>query len=141
MSEAIEQGAAESRGHAHTLHFTLRLPQPVENVWPMVAAARGLRRWLAAAEPFEPRLGGAVVLHGLGAGRVTAWDVEHVAEYTVDVHGRSRFHLEPAGERGTTLRFTNEFEGDEERRAQAPTAWSERFERLLAALTADRGGD
>ncbi|TLS39557.1 hypothetical protein FE633_46310 [Streptomyces montanus] len=140
MSEAIEQGTGESRGGTHTLHFTLRLPQPVENVWPVLAGADGLRRWLAAAEPFEPRLGGAVTLHGLGAGRVTAWDVERVAEYTVDVHGRIRFHLEPAGERGTTLRFTNEFEGDDERRAQATADWRDRFERLVAALPAGPEG-
>ena len=50
MSEAIEQGAAESRGHAHTLHFTLRLPQPVENVWPMVQAGKGITEMLLGSE-------------------------------------------------------------------------------------------
>lgn len=62
----------------------------------------------------QPRLGGAVTLRRLNGGgahpgRGTAWDVERVAEYTLEgLHGRIRCHLEP----GTVLRFTNEFDGD-----------------------------
>jgi len=128
----IEEGATETRGNARVLHYLLRFPQPVEKVWTALATPEGLRGWLAAAEVFEPRLGGAVTLHGLGSGRITAWDVERVAEYTVEGRGRVRFHLErgaPDGT-GTTVRFTHELEEERE------PPWRARFERLLQALDA-----
>ncbi|GAA3789809.1 hypothetical protein ACFS5L_40070 [Streptomyces phyllanthi] len=148
MDEVIEQGTGRTRGDTHTLHFTLHLPRhPVERVWPVVAGhGDGLRTWLAAADTFEPRLGGAVALRWLNtgpggetppavAGRITAWDVERVAEYTLEgFHGRIRLHLEPDGEHGTTLRFSNEIRGDDELRRDCLAAWHLHFEYLAEAL-------
>lgn len=127
----IEEGAAELRGNLHVRHYLLRLPRPVEEVWAALATSAGLRTWLAAAEPFEPRLGGAVGLRlpdGTARGRITAWDVERVAEYTVEGRDRIRFHLEPDRPAGTTVRFTHESEEDRD------PGWRGRFERLLAHL-------
>ena len=129
MTSPIEEVTAERRGDVFVRHYLLRLPGPVEEVWPALASAAGLRGWLAAAEPFEPRLGGAVALHlpdGTARGRITAWDVERVAEYTVEGRGRIRFHLEPGRPTGTTVRFTHESEQERD------PGWRERFERLLA---------
>ncbi|WP_329527093.1 hypothetical protein [Streptomyces sp. NBC_01462] len=136
MTGTIEEGAVETRGDTQVRHWLLRLPQPVDEVWAAMATPEGLVGWLARAEVFEPRLGGAVDLRGLGTGRITAWDVERVAEYTMESRGRVRFHLEPAPPddtgtgSGTTVRFTHEYEGDYE-----PGPWRIRFERLLTLLT------
>ncbi|MER6129715.1 hypothetical protein ABT173_45605, partial [Streptomyces sp. NPDC001795] len=84
-------------------------------------------------EPFEPRLGGAVGLRlpeGTAWGRITAWDVERVAEYTVEGRDRIRFHLEPGHTKGTTVRFTHESKD-----ARDP-GWRDRFEHLLAYVEA-----
>ncbi|MEU6364920.1 SRPBCC domain-containing protein [Streptomyces sp. NPDC046931] len=133
MTNPIEEGVAERRGDLLVRHYLLRLARPVEEVWPALATSTGLGEWLARAEPFEPRLGGAVSLRlpeGTARGRITAWDVERVAEYTVEGRGRIRFHLEPGRPAGTTVRFTHESEqgGD--------PGWRERFERLLAVVEA-----
>ncbi|MFC3576939.1 SRPBCC domain-containing protein [Streptomyces yaanensis] len=129
MTNPIEEGTAEHRGDMYVRHFLLRLPRPVEEVWPALATSAGLRGWLADADPFEPRLGGAVELRlpdGPAPGRITAWDVERVAEYTVEGRGRIRFHLEPGHPTGTTVRFTHESEQDRD------PGWRDRFEHLLA---------
>ncbi|MHA5051887.1 SRPBCC domain-containing protein [Streptomyces sp. SD15] len=131
MTRAIEEGAVEMRGDMRVLHYLMHFPQPVENVWTALATPEGLRGWLAVAQVFEPRLGGAVTLDGIGAGRVTAWDVERIAEYTVAERGRIRFHLEPGVPDGSTVRFTHELEAEQE-----PPGWRARFERLLHMLTA-----
>ncbi|MFI7010455.1 SRPBCC domain-containing protein [Streptomyces sp. NPDC050145] len=137
MTESrIEQGTSRTEGTTRTLHFTLTLPHPVEKVWAAVATPEGLTGWLAAADVLEPRLGGAVTLRWLNGGaayrgRVTAWDVERVAEYTLEgLHGRIRFHLEP----GTILRFTNEFEGDDALRLDCLAGWHDHFLMLADAL-------
>ncbi|MGW5233558.1 SRPBCC family protein [Streptomyces nodosus] len=135
MSDPIEGGHVERRGDLRVRHYLLRLPRPVEEVWPALASAAGLRNWLAAADPFEPRLGGAVGLRlpdGPARGRITAWDVERIAEYTVESRGRIRFHLEPDPPTGTTVRFTHETREDRD------PGWRARFERLLVHLS---GGD
>lgn len=146
MSEsnvAVEQGTSRTRGDAHTLHWVLLLPHRVEAVWAAVATPEGLPGWLAAADVFEPRLGGAVTLRWLNAedraavthsGHVTAWDPDVVAEYTVDLHGRCRFHLEPAGTGQTALRFTNEMVGDDSLRRDCLAGWHQHFEYLVDAL-------
>ncbi|MFE0099417.1 SRPBCC domain-containing protein [Streptomyces sp. NPDC059009] len=147
MTETIEKGTSRTQGSAQgstrtqTLHFTLNLPQPVEKVWAAVATPGGLPEWLAAADVLEPRLGGAVTLRWLNgdeaashSGQVTAWDVERVAEYTIDLHGRCRFHLEPSAAGGTTVRFTNEFEGDDALRLDCLAGWHNHFEFLADAL-------
>ncbi|HET9381724.1 MAG TPA: SRPBCC family protein [Streptomyces sp.] len=133
MTGAIEQGASESRGSTHLLHFLVRLPRPVEQVWPALATGAGLAAWFTPADVLEPRLGGEVALRDVGPGSVTAWDVERVAEYTVEGGGRVRFHLERDGDTGTTLRFTHEFRGP----VTTERRWRARFERL-AALLEDR---
>lgn len=133
MTGSIEQGASQTRGNTHILHFLVRLPKPMEMVWPALATADGLASWFTRADVLEPRLGGAVTLRDLGAGQVTAWDVERVAEYTVSDGERIRFLLERDGAAGSTLRLTHEFQGDR----QPEQEWRARFERLIHGL-ADR---
>jgi uncharacterized protein YndB with AHSA1/START domain len=130
MSGSIEQGTSLARGSTHILHFLVRLPRPMEAVWPALATTDGLAGWFTQAEVLEPRLGGAVALRGLGSGHVTAWDVERVAEYTVEDGGRVRFHLERDGDGGSALRFTHEFRGEVETEAR----WRARFERLVGVV-------
>jgi uncharacterized protein YndB with AHSA1/START domain len=102
----------------------------MESVWPAFSTPEGLAAWFTPADVLEPRLGGAVTLRDLGSGRVTAWDVDRVAEYTVEGAGRIRFHLERDGEESSALRFTHEFEGE----GESESGWRARFERLLAHL-------
>ncbi|KOG28513.1 SRPBCC domain-containing protein [Streptomyces resistomycificus] len=130
MTGSVEQGTSQTHGNTHILHFLVRLPRPVETVWPALATADGLASWLTPADVLEPRLGGAVTLRGLGAGQVTAWDVERVAEYTVEGGGRVRFLLERGGDTGSALRLTHEFQGDREPEQD----WRAGFERLIHAL-------
>lgn len=148
MTATIGQGTSRTESSTGSgapiqhLHYELHLPHPVEKVWAAVATPEGLPGWLAAADVFEPRLGGAVVLRWLNgdeaatrAGHITAWDLERVAEYTIDLHGRCRFHLETADAgTGTTLRFTNEFAGDDELRLDCLAGWHNHFEFLADAL-------
>lgn len=149
MTATIGQGTSRTDtstgtgGPVQHLHHELHLPHPVEKVWAAVATPEGLPGWLAAADVFEPRLGGAVSLRWLNgdeaathSGRVTAWEPERVAEYTIDLHGRCRFHLEAAHAQAgaTTLRFTNEFTGDDELRLDCLAGWHNHFEFLADAL-------
>ncbi|MEU2064110.1 SRPBCC domain-containing protein [Streptomyces sp. NPDC013455] len=130
MSGSIAQGTSQTHGNTHILHFTVRIPRPMEDLWPAVATPEGLAAWFTAADVLEPRLGGAVTLRDLGGGQVTAWDVDRVAEYTVEGGGRIRFHLEREGEHGSALRLTHEFQGEEE----SERRWRTRFERLIELL-------
>jgi uncharacterized protein YndB with AHSA1/START domain len=143
MTVTVERGTSRTEGTTQTLHFVVHLTHPVEDVWPALATADGLRGWLAEAELPQPRLGGSLALRWptagedahVSTGRITAWDVERVAEYTLtSFPGRIRFHLESDGEQGTTLRFTNEFEGDDALRLDCLAAWHAHFEYLAAAL-------
>ncbi|WP_030791814.1 SRPBCC domain-containing protein [Streptomyces sp. NRRL S-920] len=145
MTETIGQGTGRAEGSTQHLHYELHLPHPVDKVWAAVATPEGLPGWLAAADVFEPRLGGAITLRWLNgaqdpeqsvhSGHITAWDPDVVAEYTIDLHGRCRFHLEPtAGHEGTTLRFTNEFDGDDALRLDCLAGWHDHFELLVEAL-------
>ncbi|MET8244531.1 SRPBCC domain-containing protein [Streptomyces sp. NPDC005202] len=130
MTGSIEQGTSQTHGNTHILHFLVRLPQPMEKVWPALATPEGLAGWFTAADELEPRLGGAVTLRDLGSGRITAWDVDRVAEYTLEGAGRIRFHLERDGEEGCTLRFTREFQGEEE----SEPDWRALFEHMIEQL-------
>ncbi|WP_031478087.1 SRPBCC domain-containing protein [Streptomyces bicolor] len=130
MSGSIEQGTSQAHGNTHILHFLVRLPRPMETVWPALATQEGLAAWLTPADVLEPRLGGAVTLRDIGSGRVTAWDVERIAEYTLEGGGRLRFHLERDGDEGSALRFTHEFQRGEE----SEQRWRARFERLIEVL-------
>ncbi|MET9456494.1 hypothetical protein ABZY05_15625 [Streptomyces canus] len=132
MSGSVEQGSSRTHGSTRILHFLVRLPVPMEGVWPAVATVEGLGAWWTGVEVLEPRLGGAVVLPGLGEGQVTAWDVDRVAEYTLERGDRVRFHLERDGEAGAVLRFTHEYEGE----GETESGWRARFERLLETLDA-----
>ncbi|MFI7500189.1 SRPBCC domain-containing protein [Streptomyces sp. NPDC049687] len=114
------------------MHLLVRLPVPMEAVWPAVSTPDGLAAWWTGVELLEPRLGGVVVLRGPGEGQVTAWDVDRVAEYTFPAIGRVRFHLERDGDDASVLRFTHEFQGEGERESD----WRARFERLIAVLRA-----
>ncbi|GAA4066391.1 SRPBCC domain-containing protein [Streptomyces shaanxiensis] len=127
MTGSIEQGTSQAHGNTHILHFLVRLPRRMETVWPALATQDGLAAWFTPADVLEPRLGGAVTLRDMGSGRVTAWDVERVAEYTLEGGGRLRFHLERDGDEGSALRFTHEFRGGEE----SEQRWRARFERLI----------
>ncbi|MET9446126.1 SRPBCC family protein [Streptomyces cinerochromogenes] len=130
MSGSIEQGTSQTHGNTHILHFLVRIPRPMEEVWPAVATPEGLAGWFTAVDVLEPRLDGLVTLGDLGTGRVTAWDVDRVAEYTVEGGGRIRFHLERHGDTASALRLTHEFqdEGETEQR------WRSRLERLIEIL-------
>lgn len=130
MTGSVEQGISQTHGNTHILHFLVRLPQPMEAVWPALSTPEGLAAWFTPADVLEPHLGGAVTLRDLGSGRVTAWDVDRVAEYTVEGGGRIRFHLERDGEHGAALRFTHEFQGETETEQR----WRARFERLIEVL-------
>ncbi|MFV0134363.1 SRPBCC domain-containing protein [Streptomyces sp. HMX87] len=130
MTASIEQGTSQVHGNTHILHFLVRLPRPMEKVWPALATPNGLAAWFAPADVLEPHLGGAVTLRGVGAGRITAWDVERIAEYSLTDGGRLRFHLERDGDRGTVLRFTHEYRGGQETEQR----WRARFERLIEVL-------
>lgn len=132
MSGSVEQGISQTHGNTHILHFLVRLPRPMETVWPSLATPDGLASWFTPADVLEPHLGGAVALRDLGKGRITAWDVDRVAEYTVEGGGRIRFHLERDGEDGSALRFTHEFQGGNE----SEQRWRARFERLIDVLEA-----
>ncbi|GAA2200703.1 MULTISPECIES: SRPBCC domain-containing protein [Streptomyces] len=127
MSGSIAQGTSQTHGNTHILHFVVRLPRRMEDVWPALSTPDGLASWFTPADLLEGRLGGAVTLRGLGSGQVTAWDVDRVAEYTIEGAGRIRFHLERGGEDGSVLRFTHEFQGEEETEQN----WRDRFERLI----------
>ncbi|MEU3527034.1 SRPBCC domain-containing protein [Streptomyces sp. NPDC038707] len=134
MSGSIAQGSSQTHGNTHILHFVVRLPRRMEEVWPALSTPGGLAAWWTPAEVLEPRLGGAVALAGLGSGQVTAWDVDRVAEYTVGDGSRIRFHLERDGEAGSALRLTHEFQGEEE----SEQRWRDRLERLIELLGRDR---
>ncbi|MBQ1092259.1 SRPBCC domain-containing protein [Streptomyces sp. B93] len=127
MTGSVEQGTSQTHGNTHLLHFLVRLPRPMEAVWPAFATPEGLAAWFTPADVLEPRLGGAVTLRGTGSGQITAWDVDRVAEYTVGEGGRIRFHLERDGAEACVLRFTREFRGEGESEAE----WRARFERLI----------
>ncbi|MFJ6704725.1 MULTISPECIES: hypothetical protein [unclassified Streptomyces] len=114
------------------LQLLIRLPRPMGQVWPSLSTAEGLAAWLTPVDVLQPRLDGMVTLGELGTGRVTAWDVDRIAEYTVASGGRLRFHLEPDGESGTLLRFTRD--GEDE--SAADQRWQSRFQRLTELLTA-----
>jgi hypothetical protein len=131
MTGCIEQGTSQTHGNTHILHFLVRLPRPMGEVWPSLATPEGLAAWFTPVDVLQPRLGGTVTLGDLGTGRVTAWDVDRVAEYTVDDGGRVRFHLERDGENGSALRFTHEFKGE----VETERAWRARFEHLIDALS------
>ncbi|MFC9486326.1 SRPBCC domain-containing protein, partial [Streptomyces hydrogenans] len=85
----IPRGRSETHdGDTHLSRYAFELPHPQAVVWAAVASPEGLPSWLCEADPLEPRLGGKVVLRWLNgdtevSGRVTAWDPDHVAEYTV----------------------------------------------------------
>ncbi|WP_415951271.1 SRPBCC domain-containing protein [Streptomyces sp. KLOTTS4A1] len=142
-ADIIERGTSSTEGSIQTLHFVLHLPHPVERVWTALVSPEELPGWLAAADVFEHRLGGAVTLRWLNggedpvhSGRVTAWDVERIVEYTIDLHGRCRFHLAHAAPDtpSSTLRFTNEFQGDDALRLDCLAGWHDHFEYLVDAL-------
>ncbi|MFD4375462.1 hypothetical protein ACFWPY_28280, partial [Streptomyces sp. NPDC058527] len=104
----IPRGRSETHGgDTHLLRYAIDLPHAQAVVWERVASPEGLPSWLCAADPLEPRLDGRVTLRWLNgdtevSGRVTAWDPDHVAEYTVGApHGRIRFHL-VTGPRGAS---------------------------------------
>lgn len=131
MTGSVEQGTSETHGRTRVLHFLVRLPVPMETVWSAVATAEGLGAWWTGVAALEPRLGGAVSLRGAaGAGRVTAWDVDRVAEYTLERGDRFRFHLERDPGGGAVLRFTYEYEGE----GGAEPVWRARLEELVDRL-------
>ncbi|MFJ5776506.1 SRPBCC domain-containing protein [Streptomyces sp. NPDC093094] len=134
MTGSIEQGISQTHGNTHILHFLVRLPWSMEAVWPALSTPDGLAGWLAPVEVLEPRLGGAVGLRGLGSGRITAWDVDRVAEYTMDDGARVRFHLERDGESASVLRFTHEFQGE----GASERGWRTRLEQLVERIGPDR---
>ncbi|WP_329196041.1 MULTISPECIES: SRPBCC domain-containing protein [unclassified Streptomyces] len=137
----VSHGTSESRGEDRRLiRFEPHLPYSYEGLWPALTTAGGLRRWLGEAEVLERHLDGAVTLRPLdggpaASGRITAWDVERVVEYTLGGLGRIRFHLEPVGTDSTVIRFLNEREGPGADPPGVLADWHQHFELLEAALT------
>ncbi|GHB73283.1 hypothetical protein GCM10010347_49570 [Streptomyces cirratus] len=137
----VSHGTSESRGEDRPLlRFEPHLPYSYEDLWSALTTAQGLRRWLGEAEVLERHLDGAVTLRPLdggpaASGRVTAWDVERVVEYTLGGLGRVRFHLEPVGTDSTVIRFLNEREGPGTDTPGVLADWHQHFELLEAALT------
>ncbi|GAA3056580.1 hypothetical protein GCM10020000_43840 [Streptomyces olivoverticillatus] len=139
-------GSSESKGDQHTLHYELSVPHPQADVWAAIATPEGLPTWLAAAEPFEQREGGAITLRWLNTdpeGKAT------VAPRAGDglgpaaagrVHGRHprpdplRAGARTGERRGTLLHFTNELTGAEDTRLDCLAGWHHHFEYLLSAL-------
>ncbi|MEU7178952.1 MULTISPECIES: SRPBCC domain-containing protein [Streptomyces] len=147
MESPIPYGTVVSAGgDSHVLTFTLRFPQSVEEVWAAVAGPDGLRTWLAAADPFVQREGGAITLRWLNgdeygaatvaSGQVTCWGPARLAEYTVDVHGRIRFELraDPDHATGTLLLFTNALTVPDSAVLGRLAGWHQHFEFLAEAL-------
>ncbi|WP_455361304.1 SRPBCC domain-containing protein [Streptomyces sp. SYSU K21746] len=145
MAETVAYGTSETRdGDHHVLRYELHLPHPAQRIWAAVTTPEGLREWLAAADELEHHIGGAVALRWLNTdaegrstvatGTVTAWDPEHVAEYTVSVHGRIRFHLEAVGTDSTVVRFTNERRATEAELLDCLAGWHSHLEYLADAL-------
>ncbi|MGK5628624.1 SRPBCC domain-containing protein [Streptomyces sp. URMC 123] len=147
MTASIGYGTSRTLStDTHRLRYELRLPHTMEDVWEAVATPEGLPGWLAVADAFEPRIGGAVTLrwlttddrgrHTVVTGTITAWEPPRLAEYSVSVHGRVRFELEPdpVTEAGTLLRFTNEMTGPDEERLSCLAGWHQHFEFLAEAL-------
>ncbi|MET9886348.1 SRPBCC domain-containing protein [Streptomyces sp. NPDC006430] len=136
----VSHATSESRGEGRwLLRFEVHLPSAYADLWPALTTEDGLRGWLAAADVLERRLGGAVTLRWLNtgttaSGRITAWDVERVVEYTVTELGRIRFHLEPVGTDSTVIRFLNERDGTDEDRLDCLATWHHHFELLESAL-------
>ncbi|WP_405921726.1 SRPBCC domain-containing protein [Streptomyces sp. NBC_00122] len=144
----VSHGTSESPGGGRLrIRFELHLPYAYEELWPALTTSDGLRGWLAEAEVLERRLGGEVTMHRLGSptmetGRVTAWDVERVVEYTLGGDERIRFHLEPVGTDSTVIRFVNERRVDDRAGADEAEAdrldwlavWHDHFELLESAL-------
>ncbi|MGW7101386.1 hypothetical protein [Streptomyces sp. NPDC054838] len=141
----VSHGTSESRGEDRRLiRFEPHLPYAYEALWPALTTADGLRGWLGEAEVLERHLDGAVTLRPLdggpaASGRITAWDVERVVEYTLGGLGRIRFHLEPVGTDSTVIRFLNEREGPGPGPPEVLADWHQHFELLEAALTAPAG--
>lgn len=136
----VSHATSEPRGEGRwALRFETHVPFGYEAVWPALTTPDGLYGWWAAADVLERRLGGAVALRlpatgTVVSGKVTAWDVERVVEYTVAGEGRIRFHLDAVGTDSTVVRFLNERGGSGEERLDGLAAWHERFELLEAAL-------
>jgi uncharacterized protein YndB with AHSA1/START domain len=142
---ATAYGTSQTLGETHILRFELHYPHPLEQVWAAIATPEGLPTWLASAHTLEPRVGGAVMLrwlntdeHGnstVAAGTVTAWAPPRLAEFSLDVHGRVLFQLEPDPILlGTLVRFTNEITGPDEERVSRLAGWHQHFEYLDEAL-------
>ncbi|MFG2298848.1 SRPBCC domain-containing protein [Streptomyces sp. NPDC048603] len=129
----VSHGTGERRDGDHwLLHIAPHVAHAYETVWPALTTPEGLQGWLAEADTLERHLGGAVTLQWANSGtrvsgHVTAWDVERVVEYTVPVHGRMRFHLEPLGTDSTLIRFTNELHGNESYALDCLAGWHEHF--------------
>ncbi len=143
----VPYGTAEPRPeNAWYLRHELPLRHPLDHVWAAVATPAGLGQWLAVPDPWDPRLGAATTFTWqntdqdgnpptVDEGRITSWDPGRVAEYTLAVHGRFRFHLEPNGPAGTVLRLTNEVRGlTAAERAGRLAGWHLHLELLTRSL-------
>lgn len=140
----VPYGTCASNGEARTLRYELALPHRLDAVWEAVATPRGLRAWLAAADDFEPGPGGAVTFRWLNDGeaggtpvvhgRITAWRLGRLAEYTVDIHGSVRFEVAPDDGTGTLLQFSSDFTASDALCLDCLAGWHDHFEHLGEAL-------
>lgn len=120
------------------------LAVPREKVWPLLATAEGLRRWLDGAES-DPRVGGAVrllLLQAVVAGTVVAFDPEqHLSftwDYPDDPLGYQTVVAFDAIEHGPRTHLTVRHVGfrSERQRLLHDALWRVWFERLRAAAEA-----
>ncbi|WP_433546265.1 SRPBCC domain-containing protein [Streptomyces sp. CA-294286] len=149
----LPYGTAEPRDAPGSwlLRYALPLPHPLDHVWAAVATPAGLSQWLAVPGPWDPHLDAPLAFTWHNAdeegedadegptvdeGRITAWDPGRVAEYTLALHGRARFRLEPDGPSATFLRLTNEVRDlDASARDSRLASWHHHLEQLASALT------
>jgi uncharacterized protein YndB with AHSA1/START domain len=114
-AEQQQLGSVEERDGRRVLRYERPLAHPPERVWRALTEPSELRGWLAAADEFDRREGGRVVLRWLNTddegntaiatGTVSVFEPPRVLELDTDIHGRIRWELEGAPD-GCVLTLT-----------------------------------
>ena len=128
------------------LHFERRYPHPVEKVWRAVSEPAELAQWFPCAVEvggelrvgaplrfaFPDEVGGMEI-----DGQVTALDPPHLLAFTWGPD-ELRFELEPDGEQGCLLRFTDVLEAAD-KAARDAAGWEVCLARLEQRLAGEPG--
>jgi uncharacterized protein YndB with AHSA1/START domain len=129
-------GAVERSGEEYEVVFERRLDHPIDSVWLALTEPAAIEKWLATANEFELREGGAVELRwhkseaedGMRA-TITEIDPPRLLEWSGGPAGHPaaacRWELRPDGN-GCVLTFTSwvPVEEIERRAAEDPEKWS-----------------